>query len=165
MKTSVLAKRIILAGATALVIGGGGFYWGFLCGREAQAAERFDRILFDMANDILIRDAVDVDAPDKARAVLSPRIITNFATMVELYERHQFVASAHLRCAISRRVRKMVEDHESPKGTPDTSNPSEDVPQSVKRYLQTACQGEPSHDNWADGPPAIDSEQQQSSGH
>lgn len=127
----------------------GAYLWGYSCGKQEQdkvaKAELFDRLIGDLANSILVDDAIEVGREGEVRPVVRARIESAFADVVHLYREYGFESAAHLRCAVSRRFRTYKEEGSI---LVDASSRSEYPIGSVSSYLKTECLGEPSRRNW-----------------
>lgn len=136
---------VICVGATVTLLGG--YYWGFLCGKQSAADTAYEQVLQQLANYILIRDAIMAKGVDSIRPLVDAGIVADFVRMIDMYEKHGFENGEYVRCAVSRRFRKLKQDGHilsdrvasEKEGWPITK---------IEKYLNTECLGEPSHADW-----------------
>lgn len=121
------------------------FYWGFWYGQRESDRELYNVLLQDVSNTILLRDAISSGNAEEVLPLTTSSIESDFAQLIVLYNRYSFEEREHIRCAISRRVRKLKETGAI---LADESNLEYYPIEVVNEYLNGNCPGSPSHDNW-----------------
>lgn len=138
------SKYILLTVFCAVLIAGS-YYWGFLCGEQDSKIIFYDRLLADLSSYILINDAMQVGKIEQVKPMIMATIESDFASIVKLYNEYGFESAEHLRCAVSRRFRKLKKDG---KILVEDDSLADYPTEAVSKYLETECLGEPSHPNW-----------------
>lgn len=137
---------IWLSLSTVVVIGS--YYWGYQCGKQEAHFASFDRLLVDLSDNILMRDALEIGQIEQIQPLAISKIESDFALMVQLYEEHEIKTLEHIRCAVSRRIRQLKRDKQIM--SDEEKLREADFPiDKISSYLKTECLGEPSHLNWA----------------
>lgn len=107
----------------------------------------YDRHLFDLSMTILMMDALQHKKYDVLENALVANIEGGTSGMVLLYDSHKFHEVERLRCAVTRKVRALYEKKKilvSREKLEELGYPYDQV----KAYIESNCEGQPSHDDW-----------------
>ncbi len=140
--------RVICLVVFSAVLSVGLYSWGYLCGLQSGNFTEYDILLFNLTNNILISDALEIDEPETIEPMIKSKIELDFIRMAQLYKEHKFKNGEYLRCVISRRVRKFKENGQVMTDI-ETLKEIDFSIDKINDYLKTECLGEPSHTNWA----------------
>jgi hypothetical protein len=120
-------------------------YGGYLFGKRESDAARFESVVIEAGNDLLLYDAFLSGKTEGVLDLITAKIENNFADLALLYGDYEFKSSEYIRCAVTRRVRKDTASNIFFKDK-DRERYSE-----ISNYMMQECDGEPSHKNWVTG--------------
>jgi hypothetical protein len=134
-------KFLLSLGFFALIVGS--YYWGYVCGQQQIDAIRFESAIIEAGNEQLILDMIAAEQFSEASELLMAKFENNVSLMISLFEKYNSNEAEYIRCAVSRRVRKGLEENLTFK------NREAAELKAINQYLAQECLGEPSRASWA----------------
>lgn len=135
---------LILLGIALLILGMSAGY--FYRDRSAKF-ESYDNHVVNLSIPILMMDALQHKKYDVLENILASDIEGKTSGMVLLYDKYRFVEGEYLRCVVTRKLRALYEKKKifvSREKSEELGHPYDQV----KTYLESNCEGKPSHDDW-----------------
>jgi len=100
-----------------------------------------------ISSNIVFKDSIETNSEKTAEPLVLARIESDIKNIVTIYNEHHFDYAEIGRCAVTRRVRKLVKQKEIFSDKNQLSKNGYPIDEVVS-YLEKECLGEPSKDNW-----------------